>query len=254
MRGSGLREAVILASGLGTRLREITGGTPKCFYEIGGLPLVLYPAHALRLNGVTRVTAVVPPGMKSRALQTLGNLFNEVCVVENNEVESGNAYSLKRAEECVKSEYFLVTVCDSLYPPSTVERIIRYREGVEADVVVGGSRVTDYVDVDEATKILAIDGEVYRIGKELTDYTHIDIGLFVMKDTVFQVASKMRWGREVSLFELIEFGIREGLRVVVADLGDTPWTEVDTLEDLRELLWGRRKAVLDTILRELSVG
>ena len=117
--------------------------------------------------------------------------------------------------------------------------------------MVAGSRCLDYVEVGEATKIkLGKDGAVVEIGKGVSDFDLIDIGLFVMKSTVFSLADKMPWGaREFSLFDLLMKGIEVGLDVHAVDLGYVPWTEIDTVNDLNELLEGRRSEVLKAVRR-----
>ena len=48
-------KAMILAAGLGTRLRPLTDHTPKCMVRIGGRPLLEYTINWLRKHGVEDV-------------------------------------------------------------------------------------------------------------------------------------------------------------------------------------------------------
>lgn len=48
-------KAVLLAAGLGTRLRPITDDVPKCLVPIGGIPLLEYWLRAFERYGVTEV-------------------------------------------------------------------------------------------------------------------------------------------------------------------------------------------------------
>ena len=253
-------EAVILASGVSRRLRAVTGGLPKCFYSVGGAPLMQYPALAIaRGAGVRRFDVVVPASCGGYCGEVVEGVLNgfEVCVTHNDRVEFGNAYSLMLAEGCVRGDRFIVSVCDSLYTPAAVEALVRRAlEASDADVVVGGSRCFKYVDVGEATKIrLGAEGEVAAIGKGVREFDLIDIGLFVMRTTVFTLKDRMGWGsRELSIFDLLTEAIRSGLKVVAADLGEEPWTEVDTVEDLEDLLRGRRSEVLKAVAGALGLG
>lgn len=49
-----MANALLLAGGLGTRLRPLTETTPKCLVEIGGVPLLSYWIDALAAAGVSR--------------------------------------------------------------------------------------------------------------------------------------------------------------------------------------------------------
>ncbi len=251
-----VKEAVVLASGLGRRLRGATGGVPKCFHRIKGEPLIAYPLKAIKAAGISRFDIVVSRacgGLCSDAsievVERLAGSSASVCIAFNDRVEWGNAYSLMVAKECVEGDHFIVSVCDSLYPPDAVLTLLK-RAPPEADVVVAGSRCLDYVEVSEATKIkLGGDGAVAEIGKGVSDFDLIDIGLFVMKRTVFSLADKVPWGvKEFSLFDLLMKGIEAGLDVRAVDLGYVPWTEIDTVNDLNELLKGRRSEVLRAVM------
>lgn len=250
-----VKEAVILASGLGKRLRGATGGVPKCFHVIEGEPLIAYPIKAIKAAGVSRFDIVVSRACGKSCSDASVEVVEKltcgsagVCVAFNDKVEWGNAYSLMVARECVEGDRFIVSVCDSLYPPDAVLTLLE-RAPPEADIVVAGSRCFDYVEVDEATKIkLGEDGAVAEIGKGVRDFDLIDIGLFVMKSTVFSLIDKMPWGeREFSLFDLLMKGIEVGLDVRAVDLGYIPWTEIDTVDDLNELLRGKRSEVLKAV-------
>src|SRR5579864_5340197 len=48
-------KALVLAAGLGERVRPLTEKIPKPMLEVGGRPLIHYPLAMLRLAGVTQV-------------------------------------------------------------------------------------------------------------------------------------------------------------------------------------------------------
>jgi L-glutamine-phosphate cytidylyltransferase len=53
-----LKEAVLLAAGLGNRLRPFTDATPKCLVPAGGVPLLGHLFKSLHENGFTRLIIV----------------------------------------------------------------------------------------------------------------------------------------------------------------------------------------------------
>ena len=48
-------QCVILAGGLGTRMRQLTGDTPKTLLPVGGFPFAFYQLDWLAQHGVTDV-------------------------------------------------------------------------------------------------------------------------------------------------------------------------------------------------------
>jgi choline kinase len=53
--GAGIRQAVILAAGRGSRMGHLTESRPKCLCEIAGRPLLAWTLASLRANGIERI-------------------------------------------------------------------------------------------------------------------------------------------------------------------------------------------------------
>ena len=246
-----LREGVILAAGLGTRLQGVSGGRPKFVVRLGDLPLIAYPIAVLRSIGVTRISVVVPQGWGGEARRLLEQYGVDHCVVENSSIERENGYSLALALRCVENDSVIVSMCDHLYTPELPRRVVeRFEEGY-ASLVVGGDRAPLHVDVDEATKILADDkGFIMAIGKGLRGFTHVDTGVFAMSRSVLRLANALAEGGGVlRLSEVVEYVGRTGMGAAVADVTGVPWTEVDTERDYYEVLNGSRRVVLEEVLK-----
>ena len=59
IESKGLRRAVILAAGRGSRLHALTGDVPKCLTEIGGEPILERTLRALASLSVTEAVVVI---------------------------------------------------------------------------------------------------------------------------------------------------------------------------------------------------
>jgi D-glycero-alpha-D-manno-heptose 1-phosphate guanylyltransferase len=62
-----IREAIILAGGLGTRLRDVLPDLPKCMAPVSGRPFISYVIDYLRMQGVERI--IISLGYKADAVQ-----------------------------------------------------------------------------------------------------------------------------------------------------------------------------------------
>lgn len=245
-------EAVILAAGKGSRLRRISKATPKFLANIRGRPLVYYAASLLESIGVERINIVVPGGWVRKAMKMLGrfDFAAEINFIENYEVDRENGYSFLLARKEIKSKRFILTMCDHLFSKRTLMRFLQgASEFIGANVVIGGDRSPRFINVDEATKILANRSKkVLKIGKELKKFNYIDMGLFIMRRRVFEIIGDMPYRRYVlKLSDLITELIKRGATVTVAEVTGGIWTEIDTPEDYLKLHYGERKIVLRSI-------
>lgn len=64
--------AMILAAGLGTRLRPLTLQTPKPLLEVGGKPLIVWHIEALKRAGVTQIV-INTAWLGGKLVEALGN-------------------------------------------------------------------------------------------------------------------------------------------------------------------------------------
>jgi len=215
---------------------------------------MLYPVKVLRAVGVKRFTVVAPKGWGGEAKEVLKGEGVDACIVENPYVGRENGYSLLLSSECVSGDSFILTMCDHLYTPSLVNAVLGVSGGREADVVIGGDRAPRYVDVGEATKILAGSrGEVVRVGKDLHRFTHVDVGVFTLKRSVYDVCRYLERSLEViKLSDVVNEAVAMGYRVIVADATGSPWTEIDTRSDLESVVSGGRRAVLNEVLKAVG--
>ena len=91
-----IKEAIILAGGLGTRLREVIPDLPKCMAPVAGRPFLFYVINYLRSQGIEKFIFSV--GYKH---ETIENYLNEQfstldfnCIIEKEPLGTGGAIQL----------------------------------------------------------------------------------------------------------------------------------------------------------------
>lgn len=109
------REAIILAGGLGTRLREAVPDVPKCMAPVAGRPFLFYVINYLRSQGVQRF--IFSLGYKHEVItayleQQFASLAYEY-VIEDTPLGTGGAITLALTK--ATQEQVLVTNGDTLF-------------------------------------------------------------------------------------------------------------------------------------------
>ena len=116
-----IREAIILAGGLGTRLRDAVPDLPKCMAPVAGRPFLFHVINYLRMQGIERF--IFSLGYKHEVIEAwLADQFERMdytCVVEDEPLGTGGAISL--ALEKVKGENAVVTNGDTLFKAAISE-------------------------------------------------------------------------------------------------------------------------------------
>ena len=102
---SSIMNAIILAAGLGSRLRPLTNDRPKCLVPVLGTPMVEQQIRFLREVGITDITLVT--GYRADKLDYLRECYG-VQLVHNDQYDVyNNIYSLYLVRELLGDTYVL---------------------------------------------------------------------------------------------------------------------------------------------------
>ncbi len=249
-----LLEAIVLASGEGSRLRSVTGGTPKCFYKINGIPLIMYGIRALEKLGLKRFVVVVRRGYEDLAEKALEGMETDYTLIVNYRGDLGSAYSVMLGLEAISGKKGIVACCDTLAPISLYENLLQCHRKTGCEACIAASRIGEYVDYKEASKIrLESDGRIMEIGKSVADAMLIDTGVMVLPKKALEFKKRvLESDGETHLYQLIGWMIMGGYDVRACDTESAPWTEIDTPEDLYSLTGGPARRVLEKYWEEMG--
>ena len=251
-----IKEAVILAAGRARRLSPITGGRPKFLLEIEGKPLIYYTFSMLKLYNVERVHIVVSSSWYNEAVFTFSQFKFpfEINVVENDSVDRENGYSFLLTEHHIQNDSFLLMMSDHIFSKDLLDAFVSSVSNnfEDAILLVGGDSDPKFVDINEATKILAdSENKILDIGKQLRDFNYVDMGLFYVRKNIFQYVNSLSEKYVIKFSEIVK-RLSNVHKAVVVDLSNTMWTELDTPEDYYDLLNGQRRVILENILKFIS--
>lgn len=248
--------AVILAAGIGSRLKTLTSNKPKCMVTVNGRCIIDYQIGALLAAGVESVHVVT--GFRAGQLESHlraqypGN--SRISFVQNADyLSTNNMYSLSLCADLLRGEPFLLMNADVVFDESIVRSLIE----------APGSRIC--VDVgaynEESMKVtLAADGvSLASISKAIPACdalgSSIDVYRFDASDSatlfdqvreIIHEQRRVKEWTEVALDELMRSG---RLRVQALDIGGRPWYEIDNMDDLMaaEMIFGRTQIPWDAV-------
>lgn len=167
-------KAVILAAGLGTRLRPITNEVPKCMVPVNGIRIIDKQIDNLLANGLSEIYVV--DGYKAEVLAThLKETFPQVHIVSNPRyAETNNMYSLFLTSQFVKGEEFLLMNAD-----------VYYDSNIIAGMLQGDNQSKIACDrsgyMEESMKITLNGDKIDHISKKITPKEHYAVSIDVYR-------------------------------------------------------------------------
>lgn len=245
-------QAVILAAGIGERLKPITNTIPKGLIEIEGKPLLEYSLEALKQNGIKEV--VITIGFLEEAIrQKFGREYNglKISYVSNKEYsKTGSMYSFSMTRELIDDDIILLE-SDLLYERKAI-KVLLDSDRRDAILVanLSGSGDEVYICVDD-------DQRIIDLGKNIADKN--------MKNAIGELVGISRLSRSflTKLFEKAEADYEKGelnyhYEVCVFAISkldnpvyailckDLAWIEIDNENDLKrakEQIYARIKGI-----------
>jgi choline kinase len=157
-RSKKIRQAVILAAGMGSRLAGVHDGLPKGFVDIAGKPLITYSLNALKDRGVERIFLVV--GAWSEAYKRLAAEEPIIRCIDNPAfATTGSLASLACALPLCEDQPFLLLESDLFYDPCALDALLSH-DSEDVLLVSGETKAGDEVWVGEK------DGVLHELSKD----------------------------------------------------------------------------------------
>lgn len=154
--------AVILAAGVGSRLRPLTDDRPKALVPVCGKTILERAVSALEDHGIRRL--VIATGYRDDAIhRAMAGARIEVLYRKNEDfATTQNSVSLALCRDALEGEAFFKLDGDLVFDPEILERLDRSEAPLRA--AVDGSRMLDL----EAMKV-KVEGanRIVRFGKEI---------------------------------------------------------------------------------------
>ncbi len=234
--------AVILAAGVGRRLRPFTDDLPKCLVPVNGVPILVNALTQLAAAGVTE-TVIVVGHLKEKIVERLGDSFAGMAVsyvVSQDYATTNNIYSLWLAREYLDRDLLLLEA-DVFFERSLIDRLLQHDGRNLAAVArcqpwMSGS----VLSVDEDDAVLSVLDTSWQDSS--FDYTpalktvniYLFRGDFLRREFVPRLDAAIAAGQVNEYYETVLRTIcrsgRPELTAVRCD--EVKWIEIDDSNDL----------------------
>ncbi|MFQ5824670.1 MAG: NTP transferase domain-containing protein [bacterium] len=227
-----ITKAVIIAAGNGSRLQGYQNGIPKPLVKVGGVPLLKRVILTAKKNGVSEFVIVL--GYQAARIRKSINaqkLGVKITWVRNLDWCKPNGISVLKAEKFVDGNFFLF-MSDHVFDPNILKKLKKVHLGKDSGLLCVDYQLNRIPNLDDATKVWTENNQLFDLGKSLTDFNAIDVGIFVCTPQLFDALRQSQMNGDYSLSGGIRVLAQEG-RMCTLDIGDHFWLDVDTKPDIR---------------------
>ncbi len=236
-----VRKAIILAAGVGDRLRPFTEHLPKCLAPVNGVPILINALEHLATVGIEEVVLVV--GHQKEAItERIGVKFNGMkirCIESEQYATTNNIYSLWLARDHLDEDVLLLEA-DVFFELGLLKHLLSHTEGSLAAVSKHQSWMSGtVVSLDSGGNIQALLGSQNQ--DEHFDYStvfktvniYLFRGEFLRRYFVPHLEAHIKSGDIDEYYEVILHAMayrrKHNLRAVRCD--DYKWYEIDDDND-----------------------
>ena len=222
--------AILMAAGLGSRMKPITNDIPKPLVEVRGVPLIETLIDAFEQKGISKIYIVT--GYLKDRFYYLKEKYPNIVFIENKEyLEKNNISSLKAAGEVLGSADCYICEADLFL------KDIQILERTYEQSVYFGKRIGKPI---EDWGFQADKGRIRKIQKSWENtYKMAGISWWTKKDAnrikeAIEVFYRQS-GHELLFWDEVVNSMLEDLHIKIEEIPENSVIEVDTLEELCEI-------------------
>ena len=224
--------AILMAAGLGSRMRPLTDTTAKPLVKVRGVPLIETVLAALHKRGVSEIYIVT--GYKGEQFNALAENDSSIHLVSNSEYATkNNINSIAVVADRMATADCFVCEADLFLPSADLLCRPLEKSGYFGRMVDGHS--------DDWVFETTVDRRITRIGKGGDScFNMVGISYFRQPDAkriAEAVVEAVKFPENSQLFwdEIVDRLVKQGLELTIHEVGEGEIVECDTVSDLEQL-------------------
>ncbi len=230
-------KAIILAAGIGSRIRPMTDNCPKCLLRIGGITILERMISHIKSCGIKDVIFVLGY-CQEQIKETVKTKFPELnahFVTNNYYANTNTGFSLMLAKDFIKDSAFIKFDADVVFEKAILKKLIACND---ANCLCIDKNI--HLDAEEIKVIINNQNRVLKASKtadpkaavgESIGIEKIDSSaamlLFSELETMMEDKKNHQDYYESSYNRLIE----KNIPFHALDISGLKWTEIDTIDD-----------------------
>lgn len=229
--------AVIMAAGMGTRLKERGTQHPKGFLKLGDKPIIEESIQRLQAVGIKRI--IIITGHLSDYYLQLSEQYSGLIETIHNDVyaDSGSMYSLYCAQQLIDSD-FLLLESDLIYERLALETCITYAKD-NVVLLSGTTHSGDEVYVEtQQDKLIAMSKKREQLGEniagELVGISKVSLPLYKIMCQLAKVYFETSKHMDYETQALVQAA--QQYPVYTHVVSDLIWSEIDDESHLNRAL------------------
>lgn len=201
------KEAIVLAGGLGTRLKDILPDIPKCMAPVNGKPFLSYVLSYLEMQGIEKVILSVGY-LKDHIISYFGNKYKTLSIeysIENEPLGTGGAIKLA-LEQCQFGNVFVLNGDTSFSVNLPEMEGLHFQSKSEITIAVKHvihSARYGVVDIDKQERVISF---IEKDSKSESNW--INGGVYLIRKQIFNDITKRKFSFENDFLKILHSSLK----------------------------------------------